>query len=275
MTDQATAASPAPGPGHNLPATDLGLFLERIETQAQDIRARLGDLSVGLARIPEGDVTDDTESTITDFAKQVSIALKDAEALRKELKAPITAQGKALDDLFKTWTEPAKTMLEGLKQRLARYRSEKEARIRAEQAEREKAQREEEQRQAEEAARLEAQAREQAQAAESEGERQAAAATFQQAEQARQAAAHAGSAADDAAKDRAAPVHAKGDYGSVGHARKQTTFEITDEGLIPAVALWPFIDLPCKEKAVRAAIKAGVTEIPGVRIYQKESIVVR
>jgi hypothetical protein len=52
-------------------------------------------------------------------------------------------------------------------------------------------------------------------------------------------------------------------------ARLVWDFEIVDESKIPREYLM------VNEKAIRAAIKAGVRDIPGVRIFQKEELAVK
>ena len=60
----------------------------------------------------------------------------------------------------------------------------------------------------------------------------------------------------------------KSDFGSVS-AKKVWDFEIVDEKAIPAEFL------TVNERAIRAAVRAGTRNIPGVKIYQKEELSVR
>lgn len=70
-----------------------------------------------------------------------------------------------------------------------------------------------------------------------------------------------------------APVQAigpvRGDLGSVASVRKIWTFEVVDVAKVPA----EYVEV--KSTAVNAAIRAGVREIPGLRIFEKDSIAVR
>lgn len=59
-----------------------------------------------------------------------------------------------------------------------------------------------------------------------------------------------------------------GDFGTVS-AKKVWDFEVLDEMKIPREFLM------VNEKAVRAAVKAGVRNIPGVRVFQREELAVK
>lgn len=59
----------------------------------------------------------------------------------------------------------------------------------------------------------------------------------------------------------------KADFGAV-QARKTWEFEIVDESQVPREFLM------VNEKAIRAAVKAGVRNIPGVRIFETETLAV-
>ena len=66
----------------------------------------------------------------------------------------------------------------------------------------------------------------------------------------------------------AVPKTMTGEYGSMT-TRKEWRFDITDEAQVPRQYL--VVD----EARIRAAIRAGIREIPGVRIYQVEIVSVR
>lgn len=67
-------------------------------------------------------------------------------------------------------------------------------------------------------------------------------------------------------QEQAKTVHS--DFGSVS-AKKVWDFKIIDPAQIPAEFMM------VNEKAIRAAVKAGVRNIPGVKIYQREELAVR
>lgn len=67
----------------------------------------------------------------------------------------------------------------------------------------------------------------------------------------------------------------RGDYGGVASVTATTAFEIESLEDIPLTDLRQFIPESAIEKAIRAAIKDGRTEIEGVRIFEKKTTVVR
>lgn len=67
-------------------------------------------------------------------------------------------------------------------------------------------------------------------------------------------------------QEQAKTVHS--DFGSVS-AKKVWDFKIIDPAQIPAEFMM------VNEKAIRAAVKAGVRNIPGVKIYQREELAVK
>lgn len=64
------------------------------------------------------------------------------------------------------------------------------------------------------------------------------------------------------------PITTRSEAGTVT-AKKTWDFEIVDESKLPRQWLIP------NEKAIRAAVKAGVRDIPGVRVFQREDLSVR
>lgn len=73
---------------------------------------------------------------------------------------------------------------------------------------------------------------------------------------------------DPAALARIKPV-ARGDFGAVASTRKQWAFEVEDISLVP----WEWLTLDVDK--VKAAIKAGTREIPGLTIFETATLVVR
>ena len=67
-------------------------------------------------------------------------------------------------------------------------------------------------------------------------------------------------------QEQAKTVHS--DFGTVS-AKKVWDFDVEDESKVPREFLM------VNEKAIRAAVKAGVRNIPGVKIYQREELAVR
>ncbi len=65
-----------------------------------------------------------------------------------------------------------------------------------------------------------------------------------------------------------APRGVRTDYGTAS-VRKVWDYEVVDTSKLPAMFLVP------NERAIRASVNAGVREIPGVRIYQRDELAVR
>ena len=268
---------PSPKIGDNIPPADenwLSAFQRELERNTEDIGARIRDHQVGLARVPE-EIDEGTEALATDFVRQVKQTLKDAEDLRKETKRPFDERGKAIQEHFRVLVGPAANMLEQVLGRLSRYQRAKEARVRAEAEARRREAEAEERRKREEAERLQREAEEKARAAHDEKARAEAAARFDEAARAGQAAEQAAEQAKQAEKEQTGPVHLKGDYGSTGFTRDHWACEITDSDALPAGILWRYVDDGCREKALRAAVKDGLREIDGARIWEEDKIVVR
>lgn len=61
------------------------------------------------------------------------------------------------------------------------------------------------------------------------------------------------------------------DLGSVSSLAKHWTFDIRDRSAIPAAVLWPYFSEDEINAAVARAVRGGVREMPGVRIYQTET----
>ena len=76
-------------------------------------------------------------------------------------------------------------------------------------------------------------------------------------------------AKDEETEAKAKPVTVRGDYGSSSSIRKTWKFEVTDSNEVPRQYM------SINEIAVRAAIREGARDIPGLRIFLDESVVIR
>ena len=145
--------------GVNVPegATDLDLYRENLRDETEGLATRLADLQVGAARLPET-IDDTNEGDVTDFAAQISAALKEVEKVRKSTKEPWLERSKLIDAHFKQMADPVRKVLDRVRARLAEYRREKERleRERQEQARREAEEAERKAREEAEQKRLEA-----------------------------------------------------------------------------------------------------------------------
>lgn len=253
--------------GHNNPPSDLEVFRERLAEATAPIRKRVAELIAAFSRVPL-DFSDPTNvQRCTDFVAQCKAALKAAEEKRKELKKPLDDQAKAVQDTFKTMVDQLEKPMKDLEAKLGDYAAQQRraAELKAKQ-EREaaKAEARKKQEEAEAQARAAQVAAAQAKTAE-EADRAAqqmakAIETQQAAETAQQTAEKAG---------RVEKTKLSGEYGSTGYASKRWTFEV--ENLADVPRHYMTID----ETAIREAIKSGIRDIPGLRIYQDEKFTVK
>lgn len=79
----------------------------------------------------------------------------------------------------------------------------------------------------------------------------------------------AANSSDDLPATQAETLRVRGDRGSIATPGKRWVFRVTNELLVPRQYL--VVD----EKLIRAAVKDGVREIPGVEVYEEDVISVR
>lgn len=248
-----------PGLGHNQPPDDMTLLREHLAARHLDLRSRADQLLAAEARVPEIN-DDDQAGKVGDLVRLVTAATQAAEAKRKEEKEPHMAAGRAVDGFFKEITEPLDSLKTRISRRLTAYLTAK--------AERERRAREEEARKLREDAERQAAAAAQVEAAAPE----AAAIVMEQAI-ASEAQAHA---AERAAMAKPAELsRTRGDVGSVASLKSRWTGEVVDRAALDVAALAPYIPAAALQTALNGAIKAGVREIRGCRIYQEQTASVR
>jgi hypothetical protein len=231
--------------GHNQPPSVMEqIQAELSESQATIIRRR-DDLLAGLDRAPESIGNDETAGKMADFIKQLTACTKAAESARVGAKEPHLEASRAVDGFFKKITDPLASAKTKIQQRLDFYLREKAAA--------------EQRRRSEEAAEMERLAKDAADRAQTEAQVTAAIAVEERAGEMRQ----------EAQAKPADMARTRGDFGAVATLRSVWTFEVMDRSKIPADYLM------VNEAAIKGAVKAGIREIPGVRIYQEQSAVVR
>lgn len=159
-----------------------------------------------------------------DILKKIATGLKAIEKKRKSFTAPLNQSLKEINATFKQMTEPIETAKKDLTSRLMAWRNIEQARIRAEQ---EAAQREEERR--------------------------------RKIQESHKAKGHE-------VKETITPVEKPMPFSlkDTTKTRKQWTYEVIDESLVPREYLQ--INGPAITKAVRD----GARDISGVKIYEKE-----
>lgn len=260
---------PVPGLGHNNPpgpidpieALDL-----RLAKTYRELVVRFIDLELGCARGPNPLESDEDAAAITDFIAQCQAHIKKADAAHKQEKEYFLKAGRIVDGFFKRRGAKLTSALAPVSARLKAYRDQI-AGLDAKRHEEARRQSEAEvQRAAEEEAEYRAAANRLVQSARSPAERRRAAEHWLLAE----AAATRAAAAQQAATARPAPTHIRGDYGSTAYVRRAWTFEVVDLDAVPRDYMSLDVDV------VREAItKDAVREIPGLRIYQSETLHVR
>jgi hypothetical protein len=267
MSDLSSLAhSTIPSLGHNNPPEPLepldALDLRLAKTH-RDLVVRFIELEIGCGRVPQSLEGDDHAAAAADFMAQCQAHIKKAEAAHKAEKEFFLKGGRIVDGFFKRRCRKLTAALEPVGRSLKDYHAQL-----AECA----AQRHEDGcREAETAALVaeaeEAQLREKANRLLAKGgDRGAAAQTLRLADL---AAARAASARATAMA-QPEPLHIRGDYGATAYVHKTWTFEVIDLDQVPREYMSLDVDV------VRDAIvRDGVRDIPGLRVYQSETLRVR
>jgi hypothetical protein len=271
--------SPVPGPGHNNPPP----LRDRLASDYADMLAGIETLADRANHAPKEIGDDAALGPVSELVKDISAAAKRAEACRVDEKEPHLQAGREVDGFFKTATDRLSRMKTTLEGRVTTYlrakadaerkaREEEERRRRdAERVAREEADRK--LREAEEADRLARMAAAQGApvTANTDDALARAIAADEAAEQARRDA----DFAQRAAEARSADLARTRGAATLSTLRTTWEFEIVSEESIPLEKLRAFIPRGDIEKAVRAFVRAGHRDLPGVRIYQAETAVIR
>ena len=230
-----------PGIGHNIGNT----LHEDLRATHGDLHERADELTAAFARVPATIEDDTLAGKCADFVKQINACQKDADDRRVKAKAPYLEAGKTIDAFFKQIGDELGGVKTAVIARLSSYQQKR--------AEAERRRREDEARRlAEEAAKREAEA-----------------GTMDALDEAIEAHGEARKAEAEAAAKAADMHRARGDYGAVASIRTTWNFQLLSLALVPREYL------SLNEQAVRAAIKAGKREIPGLMIFEQQQTVVR
>jgi hypothetical protein len=260
---------PTPGLGHNNPPEPLdpieALDLRLAKTH-RELVVRFIDLELGCARVPNPLESEEDAAATTDFIAQCQAHIKKAEAAHKQEKEYFLKAGRIVDGFFKRRCTKLTGALAPVAVRLKAYRDQIAERDAKRHAEALRVAEAKAQCATEDEAGHRAQASRLAQEAQSPEERQRAAEHLLLAE----AAATRAAAAQQAATAKPEATHIRGDYGSTAYVRKTWTFEVVDLDAVPRDYMSLDVDV------VREAItKDAVRQIPGLRIYQSETLHVR
>lgn len=205
-------------------------------------------------------VTEDDAREATDMVVKLAQTLKVLENQRTFFVQPLNQQVTRINALFKGLKEPIETANQAVRAKLLAYEQEKRRK-----AEEERKAALERQRKIDEENRKKAEAEAAAKAAlEAEAKKGD---VFAEAELEAQAEAPP----EPVQIIAIPPMVQKGVQGTFGKANTRTDwkYEITDPALVPREYLTP--DLP----TITQAVRGGAREIPGVRIYQHETLVLR
>jgi hypothetical protein len=260
------ALEPLPGLGHNNPPEPIETLDLRLARTHRELVVRFVELEIGCARVPNPLQSEEDAAATTDFIAQCQAHIRKAEAVHKKEKEFFLKGGRLVDAFFKRRCEkltkafaPAGARLKAYRDQIAEIEMKRHAEAR-------RASEVEAQQVAAEEAKFRAEADRLVQEARSPIERQRAAEQLLLAD----AAASRVAAAQQAATTRPEPIHIRGDYGSTAYVRKAWAFEVVDLDQVPR----DYMSLDVE--VVREAInRDAVREIPGLRIYQNETLHVR
>lgn len=251
------------------PAPPQLLDLETVKLALAPYKARI-DKMVTEAKAVQ--ITDEPSQVLAVELGTTARKLKNqVENLRKSTVQPLNDHVKDVNNLAKSFTEPLDAAERDLKAKISSYQTklrieqEKKAALAREEARRQQERIEAEQREIREAA--EVKAREAAEALKKETDAAARAAL-------ERTIAEETEAANAPVQVAVAPVipeipkTVRTESGSA-HQRMTWEFEIEDKSMVPPEYL--MVD----EKAIRQAVKAGIRQIPGVRIFELASTTFR
>lgn len=243
---------------HNAPVVDLSAALDPaalapwIEFQYAAHTARRDGLIAAhgrfLAATAQGIADDDVAGRATDFARQLRAASVETDATRTKIKAPVLHAQRLIDGEAKKIVDSLAAAGADVQARLTAYLQAKEARARAE------AEAEAHRLAAEADAAIAA-----AQAIDTNEATDAAVAAIQEADLAAQ---HAAAAPKELSRTRSA-------NGSLAGLKDNWIFTIDDISKVPAHYL------TVNDAMVKAAIKTGVRDIPGLKIQNDTKVYIR
>lgn len=287
MTD---ATQPAPIGDNRPPLNQAEIVFANLAERHPDLNNRLEELSEASSRLPESFTTEEEIGRSAEYIKQLNACIRWANDQKKVEKAPFTEGSRAVESYFAQITKPLaeikqrvthmqKTFLDG-KARLERKRREGEEQRARDAAVSETVEHGAGSVEAGQAIETAETAKQEARAKPADlsrttGEFGATVSlretwTFEM---------EAESPADFMVAANAAYTAYNAAIGSgKSHGQIVTVtleaFKAHWGPTLPSL-LWPLIDQPAKEKAIRAAIKNGVRQLPGVRIFKTTQPVTR
>jgi hypothetical protein len=255
------AAPPAtettPGIGDNMPPEPLAQGSEvelatALSGQNLDLTARVAEIERAVddpARLPDVVTDEEQAGRIAEFVRQCTAEEKKAATRHDDAKRPYLTLGKLVDGFFGGYARRLKEAKAKAQHRLTVYLAEKDRRAREEHAA-EQRRHAEAQRQA---------AEEQRRKAEAAARRPFGAPPLPVPTP----------VAPAAPVPPPAPVQVRGSYGAVTGLVTKPDFEIEDIAQIPLNKLRPYIPRAAIEQAIRAFMRAGGTELKGVKFVDR------
>lgn len=210
-----------------------GLGLDGLATRNDELLVRKAELIDAMQRVPDEIGDDAVSGKVGDFVKQLTSCGKALDDARKQEKEPFLEAGRQVDAFFRGPIDEIDAAKKECARRQTAYLTKKEAAERA---------------------RLKAEA--DALAAKAKDE----------------AALEAAIKIEEAATSTKAAelTRVTSNHGTTVSLRSEWTFRNLDREAIDLGKLRPYLPIDALEKAVRAAIKAGVRKIDGVEIYENK-----
>lgn len=248
--------------GHNNPPSEIEILKETLAERNAKALNRAKSLNEAAGRVPDEVKDQATADKITDLEKLIGTCLKALDDGHEAEKKPFLTMGRVVDDFFRdprVTLEAAKKRIKGIQ---TRFLVDKES------AERKRRLAEEEKRRQEAAVTLQA-----AQKLEGEGKAAAAEVMLEQAVAIDDDAAFFAAAATQ--KGQAMAVSKGEATGAKSSLRYIKTGELLDKNVVDLEVLRPYIKPEHIQVAINMAVKAGVKEIKGVKIWDKPEAATR
>ena len=246
--------------GHNNPPSDMEILQERMIESSGPLMEKI-EVTLDAAReMPRVINDDELAGAFADRIKEITGLIKTLESTRVAEKEPYLALTRAVDGHFKVPSSKLETAKKWLNEPLTAYQQRKatEERIRREN----------------EAAALRKKADDDAAAA-AELEKSnpvAAGIGMAQAVVTEQQAQHVQQSVTVKASEL---TNSRGNSGALASLRTRVVGEVVSRQMLDLNALRPYFTEDSLQKALNAAISAGVREVAGARIFEKTDTVVR
>lgn len=246
--------------GHNNPPSDMEILQERMSESSGPLMEKI-EVTLEAARaMPRVIADDDQAGEFADRIKEITGLIKTLESTRVAEKEPYLALTRAVDGHFKVPSTKLETAKKWLNEPLTAYQQRKatEERIRREN----------------EAAALRKKADDDAAAA-AELEKSnpvAAGIGMAQAVVTEQQAQHVQQSVTVKASEL---TNSRGNSGALASLRTRVVGEVVSRQMLDLNALRPYFTEDSLQKALNAAISAGIREVAGARIFEKTDTVVR